>query len=690
MKYLFFFLFSVGCFSQQIKNVDFVNCKATVFPDAETKSISGKITYDFKVIAQIDSIRIDAKAMEFSHLTINNKVVGFINNGKELVLYNGFKIGKNTLEFEYSAKPKQTLYFTGRNNGTQVWTQGQGKYTSHWLPSFDDVNEKVVFSLSIKYPDSFIAISNGILKNTNHKANGYELGFNVHNFEMCKPMSSYLVMFAIGDFTVFKSESKSKIPLENYLRPEDVNKYEFTYKASDSIFNFLEKEIGFAYPWKIYRNIPVKDFLYAGMENTTSTLFSQDYVVDEYGVNDRNYVNVNAHELAHQWFGDLVTAKSGKHHWLQEGFATYYALLAEKKVFGDDYFNYQLYKNALFLDRESKTDTIPILNEKASSFSFYQKGAWALHTIREEVGAEIFQKIVASYLKKYKFQNVETSDFLNEVKLYSDFDTEKFQKTWLEDYNFPIQEVNAILQKSNFISDYLKIVALRKVALSDKKELFKEILQSDVFHETKIEIVNQLKNNAFADKKALLAMAMQTKNLKVRNAVAENFKTIPADFKTEYESLLSDKSYETQQTAFVKLYSSFPESQKKYLEIAQNWEGNSDKELRITFLTAYLFYKNGDVIKKQNYFQELLAYTSANYESKVRQIALENMLEVDSKNLEVLYNLVNATTHHKWQFVKFGRDTIRALLKDESYFVLFKQLIPRLNTDEKFQLERLF
>ncbi|MFT6749136.1 MAG: aminopeptidase N, partial [Flavobacterium sp.] len=289
MKYLFFFLFSVGCFSQQIKNVDFVNCKATVFPDAETKSISGKITYDFKVIAQIDSIRIDAKAMEFSHLTINNKVVGFINNGKELVLYNGFKIGKNTLEFEYSAKPKQTLYFTGRNNGTQVWTQGQGKYTSHWLPSFDDVNEKVVFSLSIKYPDSFIAISNGILKNTNHKANGYELGFNVRNFEMCKPMSSYLVMFVVGDFTVFKSESKSKIPLENYLRPEDVNKYEFTYKASDSIFNFLEKEIGFAYPWKIYRNIPVKDFLYAGMENTTSTLFSQDYVVDEYGVNDRNY-----------------------------------------------------------------------------------------------------------------------------------------------------------------------------------------------------------------------------------------------------------------------------------------------------------------------------------------------------------------------------------------------------------------
>jgi aminopeptidase N len=690
MKFIFFLFFSIGCFSQQIKNVDFLECKATVFPDAETKSISGKVTYEFKLINQIDSIRIDAKSMEFTNLTINKNDVGFINNGKELVLYTGFKIGKNSLEFDYSAKPKQTLYFTGKDKGAQIWTQGQGKYTSHWLPSFDDVNEKVIFNLSVKYPDTFIAISNGILKNVNHKTNGYKAGFDIRNFEMCKPMSSYLVMLAVGDFQNFKSTSDSKIPLENYLRPEDATKFEFTYKASDSVFNFLEKEIGFAYPWKIYRNIPVKDFLYAGMENTTSTLFSQDFVVDESGCNDRNYVNVNAHELAHQWFGDLVTAKSGKHHWLQEGFATYYALLAEKEIFGEDYFNFQLYKNAVFLDRESKTDTIPILNEKASSFSFYQKGAWALHTIREKVGAKVFQKIVASYLKKYQYKNVETSDFLNEVKLYSDFDTEKFQKIWLEDYRFPMQQAMDILNKSNFVPNYLNVISLRKIPLFDKKEIFKDILLSNVFYEMKVEVVNQLKNIAFADKKVLLELALQTNDLKVRNAVAENFKTIPIDFKTDYESLLHDKSYETQQTAFLKLYQSFPEHQKVYLEIAQNWKGNNDKELQITYLTAYLVFPDGDVVKKQSYFQELLDYASVNYESKVRQIALENLLELDPKNTIVLYNLVNATTHHKWQFVKFGRDTIRMLLKNESYLSLFKELLPNLNANEKFQLERLF
>ncbi len=86
------------------------------------------------------------------------------------------------------------------------------------------------------------------------------------------------------------------------------------------MFDFLEDEIGFPYPWQNYKQVPVHDFFYAGMENTSLTIFSDAFVVDSIGFNDRNYINVNAHELAHQWFGDLVTAKSGEHHWLQEGF----------------------------------------------------------------------------------------------------------------------------------------------------------------------------------------------------------------------------------------------------------------------------------------------------------------------------------------------------------------------------------
>src|SRR5690606_2564700 len=132
-------------------------------------------------------------------------------------------------------------------------------------------------------------------------------------------MSSYLVMLAIGKFDSHTDTATSGTKLIQFVSSEDTLKMEPTYRNSTQIFNYLETEIGVPYPWETYKQVPVKDFLYAGMENTSATVFSQDFVVDQTGYNDKNYLNVNAHELAHQWFGDMVTAKSGKHHWLQEG-----------------------------------------------------------------------------------------------------------------------------------------------------------------------------------------------------------------------------------------------------------------------------------------------------------------------------------------------------------------------------------
>ena len=152
-------------------------------------------------------------------------------------------------------------------------------------------------------------------------------------------------------------------------------------------------------------------------------------MVDSIGFEDRNYTNVNAHELAHQWFGDLITAESGKHHWLQEGFATYYALLAEREIYGEDYFYSKLYESAQQLKFASRTDTIPVLNAKASSLTFYQKGAWALFVLHEAIGDKAFKKAVKRYLKKHAFQTVNTQDFFDEIKKVSDFDLDKFQKT---------------------------------------------------------------------------------------------------------------------------------------------------------------------------------------------------------------------------------------------------------------------
>lgn len=683
LKFLFV-LCPFFAFAQQTAKVDFKKLHANLNLDASQKTISGQVVYEFEVLSTLDTIRIDAKNMDFSEVRINDKSVSFKKSLTELKLFDGFKKGKNTLTFNYKAKPKQTLYFFGEGNGQQIWTQGQGKYTSYWLPSFDDLNEKVIFSISLNYNKDFTAISNGMLKNS-------ELSGDIKtwHYAMVKPMSSYLVMLAIGKFEKRTATSASGIPLEFYLSPEEASKFETTYKFSKEIFDFLEREIGVKYPWEIYRQIPVKDFLYGGMENTTSTIFAEDYVVDEIGFNDRNYINVNAHELAHQWFGDLITAKSGKHHWLQEGFATYYALLAEKELFGDDHFNWEMYEIAEKLQQASKSDTIPLLNEKASSLTFYQKGAWALHVLRENVGEKNFQKAVKTYLEKYSFKNVETNDFLKEVNKVSKYNTKNFQKIWLEKSGFEVKEALYILQKNKFIKSYLELLALAEKPLAEKKQIFENILNSDAFFPLKEEVVFQLQLLEFSEKEALLKLAMNSKNLKVRQAVAKTINKFPKEFKPEFETFLEDDSYVTKEIALNVLWSQFPEEQKKYLDESKTWVGMNDKNLRILWLTMALMAKDYEVENKIHFYDELLNYTTLQFESTVRQNAITNLLFVKPTDTNVLNALINPLTSHKWQFSKFARDKIREQIKKEKFKNYYLELLPTLPENEKAQLKRL-
>ncbi|MCZ8197655.1 MAG: M1 family metallopeptidase [Flavobacterium sp.] len=684
MRYLIFFLFSICSIAQQTSKVDFLECNATIVPKAESKSVSGKVLYTFKVKSSIDTIRIDAKNMGFSEVIVNGKKVNFKNNKKELLLFEGFKIGKNKVAFDYECKPKQAFYFVGEGDNLQIWTQGQGKYTSYWLPSFDDVNEKVIFNLNINFNKDFEVLSNGKFMKSSINTN-----LKVWNYQMQKPMSSYLLMVAIGKFVKHESQSKSGIPLEFYLDANDSDKFEPTYRYSKQIFDFFEKKIGVKYPWKIYRQVPVRDFLYAGMENTSATIFAQDFVVDSIGFNDRNYVWVNAHELAHQWFGNLITAKSGKHHWLQEGFAKYYEMLAEKEVFGDDYFYYKLYKNANAIKNASKTDTIPVMNEKASSLSFYEKGAWALHVIRETIGEEKFDKAVKTYLKKYKFKNVETDNFLAEIKKVSNFDVENFKKKWLLDWRYQSDDINRLLNKNEFIKQLVEIQKQSNKPFSEKKDMFLQIMNSNVYYPIKVEILYQISSVSFEYKKRLIEIAMQCKSIEVRQAVAETLNNIPIDFKKEYETLLNDESYNTKEIAYVNLWNNFPNEQSKYLKIAKDWKGNNDRSLRILYLMYAQLSKEIYSETKFSLYNELINYTSSKFESSIRQNAFEAALIVNPHDEIVLKNLINGTIHFRWQFSKYSKDKIRELIKDEKNKKLFVSFLTNLDEKEQTVLKKI-
>jgi aminopeptidase N len=684
MKYLFLLISSI-IFAQQTKSVDFKSVYGQVTINPLEKSISGAVRYWFTVLKPIDTLKIDAQNMTFSVVELNEKKVQFTTNGKQFLLIYPFQKGKNTLSFEYKAIPKQTLYFVGSEaaNNLQIWTQGQGKYTSNWFPSFDDVNEKMIFNLEVVFDSNYQVVSNGILHSkVNHEHSTY------WKYTMQKPMSSYLLMLAIGKFDKKTEYSKSGIPLEMYDEPKDSYKFEPSYRYSKQIFDYLEKEIGVKYPWKIYKQIPVHDFLYAGMENTSATLFSSRYMVDSTGFEDRNYTNVNAHELAHQWFGDLVTAESGKHHWLQEGFATYYALLAEKEIYGEDYFYSKLYDYAQQLKQASKTDTIPILNAKASSLSFYQKGAWALFVLHEGIGDKAFKKAVQNYLKKYSFQTVNTQDFFDEIKKVSDYDLDNFSKVWLEDYNFNSQIANDLLSKNNSVQLLFEIQKTQNMPLVEKKEFFAKTLQSDVYFSVKEAIVDQLKNEKFEDKKELLLLALNTNNLQVRQAVASTLNAIPEEFRLDYESLLNDKSYKTQEIVLYSLWKNFPVERFQYLDKSKDWIGFNDYNLRTLWLSLALS-TTGYSTNKEILINELINYSSPNFKANTRQNALEELIGFRLTNDAVLKNLVNATTHHMWQFSKFGRDNIRDLLKNQEMRVSFKRILPDLNEKEQFQLNRL-
>lgn len=679
-------LLSFAAFGQNLPVADFLTAEATIRINPYKKLVEGEVTYQFKVLKKTDSIWLDANKMDVLSVYVDYKKIPFKNSGSRLSVFKKFKADKlHHLKINYKTHPEQAMYFIGwehENAEKQVWTQGQGKYTSHWLPGFDDVNEKVEFDLNVVFDKNFEVIANGnlikVVENDSLKT---------WHFDMDKPMSSYLLAVAIGNYRKITNASKSGVPIELYYYPKDSLKVEPTYRYTTAIFDFLEDEIGVPYPWQIYKQIPVKDFLYAGMENTTATLFSDSYVVDYVGFTDKNYVNVNAHELAHQWFGNLVTAKSGEHHWLQEGFATYYALLAEKELFGDDYFYWKLYMSAqklTQLSKEGKGESL--LDPKAGSLTFYEKGAWALHALKNEIGENAFKKAVKNYVLKYKFTTVETNNFLDEVAQVANFNRQKFAANWLVNKGFPEEAMLQLAASSGFVNQLLKVENASMLTPDEAKAL----LQSNVFYPLKQSVIAKINLFPSEEKVEVLRAAFNTKDLEVRQAVAKHLDSIPTEVKSEFESLLDDKSYVTVENALFSLWKQFPKERDKYLDATKNLHGLNDKSLRMLWLTLALVTEGYKPFDKPEYYRELSVYTGAENHFELRQNAFLFLYQLQAFSDKNLEDLVLACQHPVWQFSKSAKEMLSELLRDDSYLARYKEILPYLRKDAQiFLLKQL-
>ncbi|SOC80546.1 aminopeptidase N [Salinimicrobium sediminis] len=669
MKLPFFFSFlgilSGGMQAQQSAAVDFTHLQANVKIDPFKKAVSGDVVYTFDILEATDSIFIDAQKMHFSEVFLNNAPAEFGTDGKKFWLTGSFTLARDQqLRLKYRATPGQTMYFInktalGETPDFQVWTQGQGRYTSHWLPSFDNPAEKLEFDLSVIYPSGETVIANGELQKTEILNDS----LTQWRFDMDRPMSSYLVAIAAGDYEKEIRFSKNGIPLELYYPAGMENKVEPTYRHSEFFMNYFEEKIGVAYPWEIYKQIPVQDFLYAGMENTGATIFSDLFLVDSTGYQDQNYVNVNAHELAHQWFGNLVTAASPEHHWLQEGFSTYYALLAEKEIFGEDYYYRKLFKTAEELKQLSDQGKgMALVSKNANSLTYYQKGAWALHILQQLIGDEAFDAGVRNYLEKYKFGTATTEDLLVEMEATSGMDLSVFEKNWLRQSAFQGTEALESLKKSPFIQKYLELAAAKPLPISEKRELLEEALSFPINDYLGQEAVLQLALESPATVTDLYKKAFSSGNIYTRQAIAFSLQQIPQQLKSQYETLLNDESYLTQESALYNLWMNFPEDRLKYLNQLEGVEGFNSKNIRTLWLALSLATPEVSAESKKKFITELESYTAPHQKFQVRENAFGYLYQLNAFSSETIYNLMEAARHHNYRFREFSKQLLKTLV----------------------------
>ncbi len=435
-------------------NVDFIRLDLNVQFTPEEGKLSGTAQYLFQPIQpKVDSVFLDGPGIVIQQIQLDKINTRFKTDSAGTTVFFNPPLMRNTqhqLTVVYDAQPKKGIYFVGWNSTVtdsesdptvirkQIWTQGQGVDNRFWIPSYDGLNDKLITALHITFNNAYTVISNGELKNVTANNDGTK----TWNYEMQHPHALYLTMIAIGKYDYLDYTSKNGIVSRQYYYPGTKKLAEETYRYSAEMMDFLVEETGTPYPWTTYSNVPVQEFLYGAMENTTATIYSDFFYQDARTFPDKNYVDINAHELTHQWFGDYVTAWSGASHWLQESFATYYSKKFRQRISGDDYYNWKRREemNTAF-DADSKNE-LPVGHSGAGSPRVYQKGSIVLDMLRYVVGDEAFKIAIHDYLARYPYQNVESNDFEMQFMRSLGINVEWFFDEWIYRAGFPIFDVS--------------------------------------------------------------------------------------------------------------------------------------------------------------------------------------------------------------------------------------------------------
>jgi aminopeptidase N len=396
--------------------------------DIPNQSFQGTCTIRLDPICSgIDRLTLDAVNLNIQSVKIGKTKQAFDYDGERLhvQLKQPMQLGKPVnLAIAYGVEqPQRGLYFVGPDEHypdkpTQVWTQGEDEDSRFWFPCFDYPGQLATSEIRVKVPKPMLAISNGELIAT--AAVGED---KIYHWSQKQVHPTYLMTLAVGDFAEIQDEWQGK-PVTYYVdkgREEDARR---SMGKTPRMIEFFSEKYGYPYAFPKYAQVCVDDFIFGGMENTSTTLLTDRCLLDERAALDNRMTeSLVAHELAHQWFGDLVVIKHWSHAWLKEGMASYSEVMWTEHEYGpEDAAYYRLNEARNYLAEDSSRYRRPIVTHvyreaiELYDRHLYEKGSCVYHMIRNQLGEELFWQAIQTFVRDNAHKTVETIDLLRAIE----------------------------------------------------------------------------------------------------------------------------------------------------------------------------------------------------------------------------------------------------------------------------------
>ncbi len=357
------------------------------------------------------------------------------------VFYHGVMNSTPVYEWGGVHEHDKTLYSIGVGFGNSWVSCG-----SHWLPCLDHPGDKVTTDIKFHVNVGYSVASNGML--TVHNLDN---GTDIYQWKSDNPISTYMMNFALSKFTVGEVNGWKK-PIVYYTPEVLAERADYAFKNLPMVLDAFEHFFG-DYPFEKVGYVLTKK---GSMEHQTMISLASSIITD-IKKNQDSLNSTIAHELAHQWFGGTVTPEDFKDAWLNESFATYSEALYNEYLFGrDEYTTVLREKRERYFNAVVKREGVLSLYDfdrtpPSSNYpeTIYQKGALVVANLREYVGEENFFKAIRNYLKKNAYSNVNTAALIQELKVVSEKDIDKFFNEWIFGKGWPEFDVKVFAARND-------------------------------------------------------------------------------------------------------------------------------------------------------------------------------------------------------------------------------------------------